>query len=156
MREPFKFSVRTFSDNLEVNSTTSTRSRSYDEGYVVTVENGTPMILPKLTLEYLLVKEDVPVAAKSSKEVEYESLKDTVELPSLGMRETTTFNTKTFPMDRSSLKGGWSYVGGGNKNARDGLAGIWIRIMSGDFVVYEYTRPSHLSEKVNWDGKKKD
>lgn len=156
MRDPFKFTIRSFTENVEVGSTTSTRTRTYDEGYAVTVENGSPMIMPELTVEYLLVKEDVPRAERSTREREYETIKDSVKIPSLGLRESTTFNTKTFAMDRSSLKGGWSYVGGGSRSSRDGLAGIWIKVKSGETVIYEYSRPSKLSDKVNWDGTAND
>lgn len=152
LRDPVKFNVRSFTENVEVGSTESTRTRTYDEGYTVTVENGSPMILPEMTLQYMVVKENEPRAAKSRHDISYSTKKGSAKVPSLNMRESHTFNTETFEMERSSLKGGWSYVGGGKKSSRDGLAGIWIRIMSGNTVVYEYIRPSSLSDKVDWEG----
>lgn len=150
-RAPFNISIRSFTENKEVDSSQSTRLTTYNEGYIVTVENATPMMLPALKVEYILLKEGAVLAAASSKDVVKNELKGEAELEPMGMRGKSEFQTKTVEIRESRLKSGWSYMSGGKANAIDELAGICIRITSGDQLIYEFARPPSLLGKVSWD-----
>lgn len=150
-REPFKFSIKNYTEKENERDTGSTRIREYQEGYNVTVENATPMALPELKVIYVMLKEGAIQAASSNKDVVPEQLKGEATLEPMKMRGTSTFRTKSIPMRESRLKSGWSYTSGGRDNAVDELIGICIRIMAGDQIIYEFSRPSSLADRVKWD-----
>ena len=149
-REPFKISINTFTEGKQESSTTSTKTKVYQAGYTVKIQNNTPLSLPSLTVEYLILKEDAIVAAKGSQDALKDTLKGTSTLDPLKIRETFSFNTDTLEMRESKLKSGWSYIGGGKDNAVDELTGIWLKIKTGDQVIYEYSRPSNLPDRITW------
>lgn len=150
-REPFKVSIRNFVEGEKERSTASTRIKTYQEGYTVKIENNYPMKVPSLTVEYLILKEEAITAAQSNNDTIQDTLKGTVTMDPLKMREVFTFNTKALEMKESRLRAGWRYGSGGQDNAVDELGGIWLKIKSGDTVIFEYARPSVLPKKVNWN-----
>jgi len=150
-RAPFNISVRNFTENKETSSSASTRTITYDEGYTVTVENDTPIKIPALKVKYVMFKNEAVLRAKSSKEIIKSEASGNAELEPMGLRGKSEFQTQTIPMRDTRLKSGYYFLGGGSENAIDKLAGICIRIYSGDKIIYEYARPSYLLGKVDWN-----
>jgi hypothetical protein len=151
-REPFEISLKKFKQNETKSSTVGQIEKNFDSGYTVTVTNNTAMPTPKLRVEYLIVKEHEAMA-RSSDYDEVEQKKGTAEIKPLQFRQEAEFNTVTFPIREHRLKGGYRWVGGGDKTAIDDLGGIWIRMYFGDELVFEYAKPSSIPEHFAWDAK---
>jgi hypothetical protein len=64
-------------------------------------------------------------------------------------QELMEFQTKALELETEQLAQGWySY---GKARARDQLAGIWLRIYRGDLMLAEFSSPTMLEQKYNWE-----
>lgn len=152
-REPFRISLRTFKENKEVSGTQSTKIKTYDEGYEVTVRNMSLIDLPAMKVDYLILKLDEGQLGQDKDSDTYEVHKGSIDLAAMKMSDEITFKTITLSIKENSLRGGWYYVNRGQRKAKDDLDGIWIKFKVGDQLIYEYAKPESLTEDVDWNKK---
>jgi hypothetical protein len=150
-REPFRISMRTFKENEVESGSRSTKLKTYDQGFEVTVRNMSLIDLPAMKVEYVLLKLDEGQLGQDKDSDTYEVHKGSIDLAAMKMSDEITFKTMTLSIQENTLRGGWYYANRGQRKAKDDLDGIWMKFKVGDQIIYEYAKPSSLPEDVDWD-----
>ena len=70
-----------------------------------------------------------------------------------GLRNGQKFSFETVPveLERQELRAGWVYHDDAKRKVKDGLAGLWIRVMQGGQVAFEWQQPPDLKNNAKWD-----
>ncbi len=55
-------------------------------------------------------------------------------------------------LKKARLKADWYYSNGARGKAKDELSGIWVRVYSGNELIYELAQPSSLKTQEKWEG----
>ena len=118
-------------------------------GYSTMVNNHTPRPIAGLRAEYRLyatvdsvgVAEDKLVLKKKAYTTPIENI------PGFGK---VTFRTETVTAVQTHFNGNIKATDSGRSSSEERLYGVWMKIMSGDKVVYETSMPPSLSTKQKW------
>lgn len=70
-----------------------------------------------------------------------------------GLRNGQKFSFETVPveLERQELRAGWVYTDDAKRKVKDGLAGLWIRVMHGGQVAFEWQQPPDLKNSAKWE-----
>lgn len=70
-----------------------------------------------------------------------------------GLRTGQKFSFETVPveLERQELRPGWVYTDDAKRKVKDGLAGLWIRVMQGGQVAFEWQQPPDLKNNAKWE-----
>ena len=70
-----------------------------------------------------------------------------------GLRNGQKFSFETVPveLERQELRAGWVYHDDAKRKVKDGLAGLWIRVVQGGQVVFEWQQPPDLKNTAKWE-----
>jgi hypothetical protein len=70
-----------------------------------------------------------------------------------GLRTGQKFSFETVPveLERQELRAGWVYTDDAKRKVKDGLAGLWIRVMQGGQVAFEWQQPPDLKNNAKWE-----
>ena len=61
------------------------------------------------------------------------------------------FETTPIKLGREKLDGGWYFKGGGEKNAKDRVAGLWFRAFdAAGEQIGEYVNPTSVKTRQTW------
>ena len=116
-------------------------------GYKVTIENKTFKPMSGLELQYREFKFDDVLRGATT----IIGISGSVGLPPLETGQKFTFETTPVEVERLDLRPGWSYDDGAKAKVKDAMAGVWIRILSGSQIVFEWQTPTDLKTKAKWE-----
>lgn len=116
-------------------------------GYKVTIENKMFRSVTGLEIQYREFKLDDALRGVST----LVGIGGSNALPALETGQKFTFETTPVEVERLELRPGWSYNDGAKAKVKDALAGVWIRVLNGGEVVFEWQSPSDLKSHTKWE-----
>jgi hypothetical protein len=132
----------------EKRQTEGTNQISEQWDYKVVVQNKMFQPVEGLDAVYRIYKlDDSPNAGAEKKLI---ATPGSVAIGSLKPGAKFTFETENVTLDKSTLKGGWTYTDGSKSKVEDGVAGLWLRVMKDGAIVFEYMKPTALSARAKW------
>ena len=116
-------------------------------GYKVTLENRAFRTIDNAEVQYRQFKLDD--ALRGGSKLVGVGGSTTID----GLRNGQKFSFETVPveLERLQLRPGWSYHDDAKAKVKDGLAGLWIRVMQGGQVVFEWQQPPDLKKTAAWE-----
>jgi hypothetical protein len=116
--------------------------------YQVTVENRTFKTIPELQIKYMIFYVE-PKTGNKEKPIEV-AHKGSETLTGLESNRTATFETKPLKLTKEELDAGWYWTGSGSSRLKDKVTGLWIRAYSSGTLVGEYSNPTTVLKKKEW------
>jgi len=120
--------------------------------YELKLQNQTLSDLSKITVDYLIFVERHKLGEKMGQEPHVDRVAGSKAIDALSNREPQTVTTDELELNKGSLGGGWSYVGGGKVRVEDNVVGVWVRVSQDGTVIGEYTNPPNVTKR-GWDQK---
>lgn len=118
-------------------------------GYVVTITNRSPYELADLTVEYrFFIREGELGATGQNRSVRHHDGNGKIE--SIPSRGTAEIKTTAATLTASRLKPGWAYRNTNQRNTKDDLRGICVRVREKGKVIAEFSQPGNLMETEKW------
>lgn len=120
-----------------------------DWGYTITLKNNTRRRVEGLRAEYILyTKVDVIDKTNRSPSIRRKGFALVFEPVPLGGRVSA--KSEAVVTRKTELRGGYVWGGTGDKDTRDTLHGIWLRVYQGDTLVLEVSSPDGLRTSEKW------
>ena len=116
-------------------------------GYKVTIENKNFKTIANLEIQYREFKFDDALRGSSN----IVGIGGSTAMPTLETGQKFVFETTPVEVERLDLKTGWAYYDGAKAKVKDALAGLWIRVLGGGEVVFEWQTSSDLKTKTKWE-----
>jgi len=116
-------------------------------GYKVTLENKSFAPAAGLEVQYRQFKFDDAIRG-STKLI---AVPGSAPIPTLATGQKTTFETTPVEIEKLELRPGWFYTDEAKEKVKDRLAGVWLRILSGDDIIFEWQSPPDLKSRATWD-----
>lgn len=120
-----------------------------DWGYSVTVRNLGGLPIENLRAEYLLYAK-VDAVKNTGRKPGMRREAGKLAFESLPANGRVSAKTSAITTRKTELKGGITWSGTGDKDTRDTLHGIWLRIYQGDHLVLESATPTTLIAEGRW------
>jgi hypothetical protein len=120
--------------------------------YELKLQNQSLSDLQKLTVDYQIFVERHKLGEKVGQEPHVDRIAGSKAIDVLTNREPQTVTTDELQLNKGSLGGGWSYVGGGKVKVEDNVVGVWVRVSQDGTVVGEYANPPNVTKR-GWDHK---
>lgn len=145
-----------FSDAESEKTTTSSggiKTTKYDAHYEVILKNTTDRTIEDIRVEYLMLKFVDEIAAKKRSAGELERKKGKIHLEQLPGRTEKRLATDNFSMKETELEPGYVWRGGEagkDRESKDQLKGIWVKVYAGEMLVVEMARPDSLLRREVW------
>ena len=92
------------------------------------------------------------LAEKVGQEPHVDRITGSKAIDLLTNREPQTVLTDELELNKGSLGGGWTYVGGGKLKVEDNVLGVWVRVSQNGELVGEYINPPTIAKR-GWDQK---
>ena len=136
---------------LDVKRTASQSTEIAEEKWAYTVEitNHSFKDIPDLRADYLIFSKHEKFG--SLEQGKGERLKGSKALGTVPNNGKTSFETEAVSLKKARLKADWYYSSGAKNTAKDGVAGIWVRIYSGNDLIDEFAQPSSLKSQEKWE-----
>ncbi len=143
--------IRRVNGDRSKSSSLSTSTKSWMEGYEISVTNETRGDVTGLEVKYIIFMFDEAVAATQKDQGKLQRDNSNFNLASLAPDQKFTHQTKKFKMSSSKLKEGWYYTNGGSKQSKDELAGCWVRVYKGGRIISQTALPSSVMRTEPWE-----
>jgi len=115
-------------------------TKTYDKSYEITLEGESDMAFGDLRIDY------IATARSSFYDFEDEQYKKgTFDNVTLMPREEIVLVTEPFAFEKIKYKG---YA---DPDVDFRFTGIWLKIYHKDELIYEYSQPSSIKDRCNWD-----
>jgi len=116
----------------------------------IKVENLTFKPSPEITVKYIVFVKRQELGEKSGMDT-IEKVKGDAKLSSLKGREVSCVTTSEVTLRQQKLAPNVVFMNGGASSATDSIAGVWVKIFSGDTELMEYANPSTVIGKYKWE-----
>jgi hypothetical protein len=124
--------------------------KAWKEGYGIELNNESQLDLKNIRIEYLIFKFEDAIAAQKRSEGEVRKIRDETKVPTLKAKSKARVSTKKFPMLETKLAPGYRWTGGGKETSEDEMRGIWIKVLVGEILAAEVSKPENLIRKESW------
>jgi hypothetical protein len=137
-------------DASKKSSTNDTNKGGEECAYDIVVTNTSLKDVPALDVQYQIFIQRQRLGEK--KDVEHsDKVTGSATLPALKSLQKGSVATKSFPLSKANLQGGWTYYNGGRQSAKDTVKGIWVKIYDGQTLLAEFANPSTVKDKETWE-----
>lgn len=116
-------------------------------GYKVTLENRAFKTIDGAEVQYRQFKLDDTLRAGS----QLVGVAGSTTISGLRNGQKFSFETVPVELERQELRAGWVYTDDAKRKVKDGLAGLWIRVMQGGQVAFEWQQPPDLKNNAKWE-----
>jgi hypothetical protein len=116
-------------------------------GYKVTLENRAFKTIDGAEVQYRQFKLDDTLRAGS----QLVGVAGSTTVNGLRTGQKFSFETVPVELERQELRAGWVYTDDAKRKVKDGLAGLWIRVMQGGQVAFEWQQPPDLKNNAKWE-----
>ncbi|WP_269526855.1 hypothetical protein [Coraliomargarita parva] len=117
--------------------------------YEVELTNKSQFDLTGVKVEYRIFSEQDNRAKKDRHDVTYSRKGGTIEYH-LQSQETLEKKTEVIPLKETKLGKGIVWSGGGDLESEAKMIGVWLRVYAAGEMVFEYSKPTNLSEDEDW------
>ena len=154
--DAISISVKRYSGDSTTETARTSRTTTQERGYEVTLKNTTGIDLANLAIEYkvYVLRGDIGKQGLDRKREPYTGSAHIEHLPA---RDTASFKTLPIPLTKVALRKGGRFRHRDEPNLnqreiRDNLGGIWIRVHEKGRLITEFSTPSTLMEDEAWTG----
>ena len=116
-------------------------------GYKVTLENRAFKTIDGAEVQYRQFKLDDAVRGGSK----LVGVSGSATISGLRNGQKFSFETVPVELERQELRAGWYYTDDAKAKVKDGLAGLWIRVVQGGETVFEWQQPADLKNSAKWE-----
>ena len=116
-------------------------------GYKVTLENRAFRTIDGAEVQYRQFKLDDTLRGGS----QLVGVAGSTTISGLRTGQKFSFETVPVELERQELRAGWVYTDDVKRKVKDGLAGLWIRVMHGGQVAFEWQQPPDLKNNAKWE-----
>lgn len=116
-------------------------------GYKVTLENRSFKTIDGAEVQYRQFKLDDAVRGGSK----LVGVSGSATINALRTGQKFSFETVPVELEREELRAGWYYTDNAKAKVKDGLAGLWIRVVQGGETLFEWQQPPDLKNNAKWE-----
>ena len=151
LNSPYHVDVKCELKRLDVKRSASQSTETAEEKWAYTVEitNHSFKEIPDLRADYIIFSKHEKFGSLEKQKAE--RLKGSKSLGAVPNNGRTSFETDAVSLKKARLKADWYYSSGAKNTAKDGVAGVWVRLYSGNDLIDEYTQPSSLRTQEKWE-----
>jgi len=148
---PYHIEMKCELKRLEVkrNASQSTETAEEKWGYTGDITNHSFKEIPDLRADYIIFSKHEKFG--STADAKALQQKGSKSLGPLANNGKASFETDAVTLKKARLKADWYYSSGAKSTTKDGVAGIWVRVYSGNDLVDEFTQPSSLKTQEKWE-----
>lgn len=149
-RDALEVKIRRVTGDRSKSSSLSTDSKTWMEGYEISITNETRGEVGDIEVEYIIFMFDEAVAAIEKEQGKLKRNTNKFSIKTLAVDEPLKHVTEKFQMTSSKLKEGWYYTNGGSKQSKDELAGCWVRVYKNGRILNEVAMPAAITRSEQW------
>lgn len=148
--DAIEFSSKRYTDERRTESRNYATFKIDRFGYIIAITNTTVIDLENLDVEYRYYAKR-GTFGETGQDRQLEGYGGRATIASLPSRETTEIKTDSVTLKSTKLKRGFSYTNTNQRRTNDSLGGVWVRIKQDGELIAEFSSPSRLKTKEDWN-----